>query len=89
MMAHDRGRDAAKIKADMQRAIEAYTGPITKCAPGEANAKPMGRTDRAARWLRSHHNDVPVGDPEAERKRRAERAKRKWKKRMARRGEDS
>jgi hypothetical protein len=78
-----------EIKA-MKKAIAAYAGPVTRCAPGKARAKPLRRekVDDATRWLRQHRNDVPVSkrvdDGEAERgRRRKARAERKRMRRAA------
>ena len=46
---------------DLQKAVNAYTGPITKCPPGKArarNVKPKA-TDRADQWLKAHRADQP------------------------------
>ena len=51
-----------KIEA-MMMAIAAYAGPVTRCSPGNARAKPLRRKkvlDDATRWLQRHrHVSVP------------------------------
>lgn len=50
----------------MRRAITAYAGPVTRCAPGKARAKPLRRKkvpDEATRWLRRQCHDVSVRKP--------------------------
>ena len=50
----------------MKRVIAAYGGPVTRCAPGKARAKPVRRkklVDEATRWLRLHRHDVRVPKP--------------------------
>jgi hypothetical protein len=50
----------------MKRAIAAYAGPVTRCAPGKARAKPLRRkklVDEATRWLRLDRHDVRVPKP--------------------------
>jgi hypothetical protein len=88
----------------MKRAIEAYAGPVTRCAPGKARAKPLRRKkvlDYATRWLQRHRHDASVPKrfvdenvEVAERgRRRKARAERKRKRRaanaVARKGLDS
>ena len=81
---------ADKIKA-MERAIAAYAGPVTRCSPGKARAKPLRWkkvVDDATRWLRQHRYDAPlpkpVDDAEAERgRRRKARGERKRMRRTA------
>lgn len=49
---------------NLQKAVDAYTGPITKCRPGKARArtvKPRVR-DRAEQWLNAHSADQPKED---------------------------
>jgi hypothetical protein len=77
----------------MKRAMAAYAGPVTRCSPGQARAKPLRRkkvVDEATRWLRQHRHDVSVTNPfddedvEAERGlRRKVRAERKRRRRAA------
>lgn len=77
----------------MMRAIAAYAGPVTQCAPGTARAKPVRRNkavDEATRWLRRHRHDVSVPRPfvddnvDGERgRRRKARAERKRMRRAA------
>ena len=46
---------------ELRQAVNAYTGPITKCPPGKArarNVKPKA-TDRADQWLKAHRADQP------------------------------
>ena len=80
---------ADEIKA-MKRAIAAYGGPVTRCAPGEARSPQTRKkpVDDATRWLRRHRHDVPVSKPlddvEADRGRRGKaRADRKRMRRAA------
>jgi hypothetical protein len=59
----------------MKRAIAAYSGPVTRCVPGKARAKPLRKkkaVDDATRWLRKHRHPKPFvdGNLEAERGRR-------------------
>jgi hypothetical protein len=76
---------------EMKRAIAAYAGPVSRCAPGKAQAKLLRRkkvVDEATRWLRRHPHDVPVSKPgddgEADRgRRRKARAERKRMRRAA------
>lgn len=80
-----------KIEA-MKRATAAYAGPVTRCSPGKARAKPLRRKKvlgDATRWLQRHRH-VPVPKPfddedvEAERGlRRKVRAERKRMRRAA------
>ena len=75
----------------MKRAIAAYAGPVTRCTPGKARAKPLRKKladDVATGWLRRHRHDVPVSKPvddgEADRgRRRKARAERKRMRRAA------
>jgi hypothetical protein len=77
----------------MKRAIAAYAGPVTRCSPGKARAKPLRRKkvlDDATRWLQRHRHDVSVlkrfvdENVEVERGRlRKARAERKRKRRAA------
>jgi hypothetical protein len=75
----------------MKRAMAAYAGPVTRCAPGKARAKSLSRkkaADDATWWLQRHRHDVPVskpvedGEAEGERRRKA-RAERKRMRRAA------
>jgi hypothetical protein len=69
----------------MKKAIAAYTGPVTRCGPGKARAKPPRRKkvlDDATRWLQRYRHDALrsklVDDAEVERGlRRMARAERK------------
>jgi hypothetical protein len=76
----------------MKRAIAAYAGPVTRCSPGKARAKPLRKKkvlDDATRWLQRHrHVSVPKPfddeNVEAERgRRRKVRAERKRMRRAA------
>jgi len=64
-----------RIDDDMHRAISAYTGPVTKCPPGTANASTVKKLTEAGLYLKEHHNDPPDAAAEA-RRRRVVRAKR-------------
>jgi hypothetical protein len=49
---------------DLQKAVDAYAGPITKCRPGKArgrNVKPRAM-DRAEQWLKAHRAGQPKED---------------------------
>jgi poly(3-hydroxyalkanoate) synthetase len=64
----------------MKRAIAAYAGPVTRCAPGKARAKPLKRKkvrDDATRWLRQHRHDVSVWQPFVDENVEAERGRRR------------
>ena len=36
-----------RVEKEMQRAISAYTGPVTKCPPGEATAAAVKKSTEA------------------------------------------
>ena len=58
-----------KISEQMLNAIAAYNGPVTRCPPGEARAKPPKNVaDGATRWLRQHRHDQPATNRRAERR---------------------
>jgi hypothetical protein len=65
------------IETEMRQALAAYDGPVTRCSPGEARAKPAKAADKAGRWLWQHRDDRPARDPKEERRRnRMARARR-------------
>jgi hypothetical protein len=73
----------------MKRAIAAYAGPVTRCSPGKARAKPLRNNkvlDDATRWLRRHRYDGPLPKPvdDAEVERGLRRKARVERKRMRR-----
>jgi hypothetical protein len=56
-----------RIDDEMQQAVAAYRGPVTKCPSSKARGRPITDPDAdpdaaaaADRWLRSHRNDQPV-----------------------------
>jgi hypothetical protein len=66
------------ITDQMRDALAAFTGPVAKCDPGQPRGKSVKKPTRTAVWLEQHADDVPVRDPEAERRqRRIERAREK------------
>jgi hypothetical protein len=59
-----------EIDAETRRVLASYTGTVTQCPPGVARNKPINpNSDRAHRWLSEHHDDLPVKDAKAERRR--------------------
>ena len=47
-----------KEREAVRQAIEVYSGPVTRCPPGNARAKTKrSAADRAAQWLAKHWND--------------------------------
>jgi hypothetical protein len=64
----------------MKRAIAAYAGPVTRCSPGKARAKPLRSkkvVDDATRWLQRHRHDVSVPKPFVDENAEAERGRRR------------
>lgn len=69
--------DEETIEGAMRKALAGYTGPVTRCPPGEARAKPSKVAGKAGRWLWQHRDDRPVRDSKEERRRnRMARARR-------------
>jgi hypothetical protein len=86
-----------KVDEEMMRAITTYTGPVTRCEPGEARAPPRKRrrprteaeklVQRTTAYLYRHRYDPPVSetDPERRRRIRIERMEREKREKIARR----
>lgn len=58
-----------RIAEEMRRAISAYSGPVTKCPPGEASAAYTKKTNPAIEYLKAHRDDPPDAAAEARRHR--------------------
>jgi hypothetical protein len=58
-----------RIADEMQRAISAYTGPVTKCPPGAASAANVRKwqATEAGQYLTAHSDDPPNPSAEARR----------------------
>jgi hypothetical protein len=64
----------------MMSAKAAYAGPVTRCLPGKARAKPLRRKkvlDDATRWLRQRCHDASVPKPFVDENVKAERGQRR------------
>ena len=60
-----------RIADEMRRAISAYTGPVTKCPPGEAAAAEIKLPTVAGEYLKAHSDDPPDAVADARRHRMA------------------
>jgi hypothetical protein len=59
-MTRGRSEDDMKIIDEQTRqAIAAYTGPVTRCPPGEPRAPKPVVKNAAVEWLIEHRDDVP------------------------------
>jgi hypothetical protein len=60
-----------KIEIEMLKALEGYSGPVTKCRPGKARGADLPRKeDRTQQWLNRNRSKAPLRDEKAERRRK-------------------
>jgi hypothetical protein len=60
------------IMEAMSKAIANYTGPVTRCPPGNARSKAAPvpiKADQSSRWLKRHRNERRITDPKGRRRR--------------------